>query len=213
MLEAYLITLVGVIAAQASPGPNLIAVASAALGQGRRAGVFVTLGVSTGMLFWAVAVAYGLGIVFTAYPVSLVLLKLIGGAYLVWLASRALRSAIKGGNASTFSADSYQKSNLENWKQGLLVVVTNPKAALMWSAVGTFLHGASLETWQVALFGPVGGTSGFLIYASYATLFSTGLANRFYKRFTRWIEAALAASFGGIGGKLIVDGAIELRGS
>lgn len=52
MLEVFLITLIGVAAAQAAPGPNLIAVASAALGQGRCAALFVTVGVSTGMLFW-----------------------------------------------------------------------------------------------------------------------------------------------------------------
>jgi len=40
--------------------PNLLAVASTALGQGRKAALQVTLGKSTGMLVWAVAVAFGL---------------------------------------------------------------------------------------------------------------------------------------------------------
>ena len=44
MIEAYLLTLIGVVGAQAAPGPNLMAVASAALGQGRKAALLVTLG-------------------------------------------------------------------------------------------------------------------------------------------------------------------------
>ncbi len=212
MFEAYLITLLGVMAAQASPGPNLFAVASAALGQGRIPGLFVTLGVSTGMLIWAVAVAYGLGIVFAVYPVSLILLKLVGGAYLLWLASRDLRSVTRSGGSSSIGADNSQRSNIENWKRGVFVVLTNPKAALMWSAVATILHSTALETWQVALFGSVAATSGFLIYGTYAILFSTGTAGKFYKRFTRLFEAAFSALFGALGGKLVLDGVRELRG-
>lgn len=211
MLEAYLITLIGVAAAQASPGPNLFAVASAALGQGRTSALFVTLGVSTGMLIWAVAIAFGLGSLFTAYPLSLILLKFIGGGYLLWLASRALHSALIG-NTSSIAMDDSPRSRVANWKRGVFVVLTNPKAALMWSAVGTVLFGANLETWQVALFGPIGATSGFLIYGSYAFLFSAGSAGIFYKRFSRWIEAVFAASFGSLGGRLVIDGVREMRG-
>ena len=93
MIETYLITLLGVVAAQASPGPNLMAVASTAIGQGRRSALLATLGISTGMLIWALAVSYGLGTLFTTYPLSLIALKLIGGSYLLWLAFRALKSA------------------------------------------------------------------------------------------------------------------------
>lgn len=211
MLEAYLITLAGVVAAQASPGPNLFAVASAALGQGRTAGLFVTLGVSTGMLIWAVAIAFGLGALFTTYPLSLTVLKFLGGAYLLWLASRAVRSACRD-EPSSISDSGYRRTRVENWKRGVLVVLTNPKAALMWSAVGTVLFAANLETWQVALFGPVGAISGFIIYGSYALLFSTTSSSKVYKRFARWIEAAFGASFGALGSKLVIDGARELKG-
>lgn len=210
MFEVYLLTLIGVISAQASPGPNLIAVASAALGQGRTAALYVTLGVSTGMLIWAVAIAYGLGTLFIVYPVLLLLLKFVGGSYLLWLSWRALRSALTG-QTSTINADSTTNSAFKNWKRGILVVLTNPKAALMWSAVGAVLFGANLDTWQVVLFGPVGATTGFIVYGSYAILFSTAFSFRFYKRFTRWIDSVFAASFGALGGKLIVDGIKELR--
>ncbi|MFK8083897.1 MAG: LysE family translocator [Granulosicoccus sp.] len=94
MIEAYVYTLLGVAAAQASPGPNLMAVASAGIGQGRRPALLVTLGISTGMLIWAVAVSFGLDTLFTTYPLSLIALKIIGGSYLLWLAFRALKSSL-----------------------------------------------------------------------------------------------------------------------
>lgn len=210
MLDAFLLTLIGVAAAQAAPGPNLIAVASAALGQGRRAGLLVTLGVSSGMLIWAVAVAFGLGVLFTRYPMTLVLLKLVGGTYLLWLAFRAFRSAWSGGE-STIGADTKVRSNTAYWKRGLFVVLTNPKAALMWSAVATFLYGENLEPWQVVLFGPVGAISGFIIYGTYAVLFSTTSAKAVHSRFSRVIESIFGVAFGAFGGKLVLDGAQSIR--
>lgn len=210
MLEAYLITLLGVAAAQASPGPNLMAVASAGVGQGRRPALLVTLGISTGMLIWAVAVSYGLGTLFTTYPLSLIGLKIIGGSYLLWLAFRAMKSAFVNDPAKIIT-DSQANTSMANWRQGLLVVLTNPKAALMWSAVATFLFGLGLETWQVALFGPVGATSGFLIYGCYAVLFSTGTAIKYYKQFSRWFETVFSAAFAMLGGKLLFDGFRALR--
>lgn len=210
MFEAFFITLLGVAAAQASPGPNLIAVASVAMGQGRRSALLVTLGISTGMLIWAVAVSCGLGVLFTTYPVLLIVLKVVGGSYLLWLAYRALKSAITN-KAATIVSDHQNCSGIASWRYGLFVVLTNPKAALMWSAVAIFLFGSDLTTLQVALFGPVGAFSGFMIYGAYALLFSTKTANSFYVRFSRWFESLFSAAFALLGGKLLFDGVRALR--
>lgn len=210
MLEAYLVTLLGVMAAQASPGPNLIAVASVSLAQGRIPGLFVVAGVSSGMLVWSLATAYGLGTVLAWFPWSLTAMKLVGGTYLLWLAFKGLKAAISNAPGSIAPA-SAERSYTQAWLRGFLVLLTNPKAVLMWAAVATFLFGAGLSAFQVLMFGPIGAISGFLIYGGYALLFSTGMANRAYKRFSRWIEFLFSASFGTLGGKLVLDGLREIK--
>jgi len=210
MFEAYLITLLGVMAAQASPGPNLIVVASVALSQGRKLSLFVVGGVASGMLVWSLATAYGLGTVLEFFPHSLTAMRIIGGSYLVWLAYRGVKSAIANKPGSIKPSEKVL-SALPAWLRGFLVVLTNPKAVLMWAAVATFLFGAGLSAEQVLLFGPLGAVSGFLIYGFYAYLFSTNVAASVYQRFSRWIETAFAVSFGALGGKLIFDGIKELR--
>lgn len=210
MLEAYLAAIVGVALAQASPGPNMLAVAGTALGCGRRAALFAVSGISCAMIVWAVAVAAGLGVVVSVFPSLLTAMKIVGGAYLCWLAVRALLAARRGG-APRVRADATELSAFHAWRRGFLVVLTNPKAALMWTAVGTFLFGAGLDAVEVALFGPVGATTGFLIYGTYALAFSTGVASRAYARFSRAIEAALGIAFGALGGTLLWDGVKELR--
>ena len=210
MIEAYAATLVGVALAQASPGPNMLAVAGAALGSGRRAALWTVGGVACGMLVWAAAVAFGLGAVLALYPTLLTGMKIVGGAYLAWLAFKGLRAAFRGG-APTVRADARARGPLGAWRRGLLVVLTNPKALLMWSAVGTYLFGSGLTAGQVLGFGPVGAVSALLIYGGYGLLFSTGAAAGVYRRFTRPIEAGMGVAFGALGGRLILDGARELR--
>ena len=210
ILETFAVTWIGVVAAQASPGPNLAAVASIALGDGRRPALFAVLGIGIGMLVWAVSAALGLSAILEAFPLSLVLLRLVGGAYLIWLAIKAVRSILKG-KPVTIKADHTALSDWQGFRRGVLVVLTNPKAVLMWAAVATFLFGAGLAPVQVVAFGPLGALSGLVIYGFYAWLFSTQAAVKSYARASRGIETIFAGAFATLGGRLIFDGLRELR--
>lgn len=210
MLETFFVTWLGVLAAQASPGPNLIAVAGVALAEGRKRALFVVLGISSGMLIWSAATAMGLATLLEAFPLSLVLLRFLGGGYLLWLALKAARAAWVG-NTVLINPSTATLRPFTAWRYGLFVVLTNPKAAMMWAAVATFLFGAGLSSFQVLMFAPVGALSGFCIYGLYAVLFSSSFISRGYAKAARWIEAAFAAAFGALGGKLILDGINEIR--
>ncbi|MFN0263100.1 LysE family translocator [Tepidamorphus sp. 3E244] len=210
MFEAFLAAWLGTVAAQAAPGPNLVAVAAAGLGQGRRAALFVVLGVASGVLVWVTAVAFGLGALISAFPGLLVAMKLLGGGYLLFLSIKALRAAVRGGQG-TLKAQSGQMSDIGAWRRGALVVLTNPKAALMWAAVAAFLFGHGLDPLQVLAFAPVGSLSALAVYGAYALLFSSGLATRAYARAARWFEALFGAVFGALGATLLADGVRSLR--
>ncbi|HEY8574802.1 MAG TPA: LysE family translocator [Devosia sp.] len=210
MLEAFLAAWVGCILAQASPGPNMMATASAALGQGRRTALLVVLGISTGSLLWAAGVSLGLGALFAAFPLLLILLKFVGGLYLLWIAVRSLRS-ILANNELSVAARQQPLGDFAAWRYGLFVVMTNPKAALMWSAVATFLFGAGLGRLEVVAFGPLVALSAFTIYGFYGLLFSTGVAMRAYGRFWRAIEGAFGLAFGALGMTLLAWGVRDLR--
>lgn len=210
MLEAYLIVLIGVCAAQAAPGPNLMAVAGAGLGQSRRAALFVVSGVASGVLIWAGAVAYGLGELFRALPVALTVLKFVGGLYLLFLGAKALMAVVRG-NSTTIKASPVTLTDFGAWRRGFIVVMTNPKAALMWSAVATFLFGVGLSRVQVLAFGPIAALSALAIYGAYGFLFSTNAVANIYSRFTRAIEAVLGVTFGALGMVLVDAGIRDLR--
>ena len=61
---------------------------------GRKAGMFVVLGLATGILGHTMAVAIGLAAVFAASPMAFTALKLAGAAYLLYLAWQILRAPV-----------------------------------------------------------------------------------------------------------------------
>ncbi|MEP0963822.1 MAG: LysE family translocator [Roseobacter sp.] len=206
MIPIFAVTWLGVIAAQISPGPNLAAVASMSLAHGRRPSMFVVLGISTGMLVWSVATTLGLGTLLETYPSFLKILKLIGGSYLLFLGLKAARSLLAGRTNATFSPDANLPTDRKALQRGLFVVLTNPKAALMWAAVASFLFGQGMSAWHVLVFGPMGALSGLVIYGAYAVLFSTDVATRGYASFSLLVEGVFATAFGGMGASLLWSG-------
>lgn len=204
-------TWLGVLAAQISPGPNLAAVASVGLAQGRRPALFVVTGISSGMLIWSMATALGLGALIEAFPLSLLVLKFIGGGYLLFLGIKAARATFSNSGKTSFTPNTRPITDSEAWRRGILVLLTNPKAALMWAAVASFLFGQGLSALHVLAFGPMGALSGLVIYGTYAILFSTRTAMRGYARFSQWFEGIFAAAFGLMGASLLWAGIREAR--
>ena len=84
-----------------SPGPDNVFVLLHSAVHGRKAGLLVVLGLCTGLLFHTAAVALGLAAVFATSALAFTALKLLGAAYLVWLAwgacARLLPTAARPG--------------------------------------------------------------------------------------------------------------------
>lgn len=202
--------LIGVILAQIAPGPNMMAVASASFGGGRRAGLATAGGIAGGVLVWSGMFAFGAGALILKFPQVAVALKLVGGAYLVFLAIRAIRSAASPQPTRTVQS-AKTRSLWVSFATGLGVVLTNPKAALMWIAVALFAATSNISSLGFVGVGLFAACSAFGVYGGYALLFSTGVALRAYARFFRWIEALFGAVFGAIGAKFFADGVADLR--
>lgn len=209
MLELFPI-FIGIILAQIAPGPNLMAVSSFAVKNSRKAGVLVASGVALGMFIWAILFSFGMAAFLSAFPQALTYIKLIGGSYLLYMAFMAIKSSLKP-SINFAKATPSQTTNKQAFLTGLLVVLTNPKTALLWVAIATFLTGFHLSSIQFLVFGLAVSLSAFCVYGSYAYLFSTGLAVRGYNKFFKIIEAAFGTIFGALGAKLILDGLAEIK--
>lgn len=209
-METLIIAVVGSLLSMMAPGPNLAAVASTALGSGRIEAMAVAGGVSVGTMIWVLFAAFGFGALLSVQPALLALMKILGGAYLIWIALRVLIGLAK----STPAPVNCRKAQGSVWRSfafGIAVVGTNPKALLLWASISTLLFSAGHSAWTVALFAPAAGALSFINYSAYAWLFSSRTVQRTVGLSSKWLDAVFAGCFGWFGGKLIMDGLREVR--
>jgi threonine/homoserine/homoserine lactone efflux protein len=76
-----------------TPGPNMALVIRTSLDSGPSGGLLATLGVVSGLAMWALAAALGVAAVLQTVPHAFTVLQAVGGAWLVFLGLRALRSS------------------------------------------------------------------------------------------------------------------------
>lgn len=209
MLQTYLITWAGLFLAQLAPGPNLLAVTGAALGQGRRAALFTALGVATSVFAWVTILTFGFAGLLVLYPQLLTAMEIVGGLYLLYVGAKSIAGALRGGDFLV-DARAAALSAAAAWRRGFLVNMTNPKSALVWSAITSFLYSSGLSVAGVLGFAVVGFVSSLAVYGGYGVLFSSGLARRAYARFAPVFQGLFGLAFCSLGAVLLWDGVSDI---
>ncbi|HBF32635.1 LysE family translocator [Rhizobium sp.] len=199
-LSAYFVYLVAVL----SPGPANMAIMSTAMSQGRRAALIIALGIFAGSFTWAMAASFGLAALLRHYGEALNLLKILGGVYLLYLAYKAGRSALRKDQPIVEQAPQIKRRPPGAiFLRGYLIHLTNPKSIFGWLAIISLGLPADASTGSVVFV--VGGCliTGFSVFCGYALLFSTARALRIYKASRRYIDGALALLFGVASAKML----------
>jgi len=120
------------------PGLDTALVLRTALVQGRRHAFATALGINTGALIWGAAAAAGISALLTASTIAYLIVRLAGAAYLVWLGSRFLQSALIGRAHHDESRSSRDTGSTSVWRcgqRGLLTNLLNPKIGAFYVAV------------------------------------------------------------------------------
>lgn len=200
LLMVYLAYLVATI----TPGPSNIAILGVAMAQGRTAGMAMAAGVVLGSITWAWLAATGLSTLLASYAQALFVIKILGGAYLIYLAYRSARSALTPSKADII-AETATTTHWVLFRRGMLLHLTNPKAILAWMAIMSLGLGSGGTASVLGLI--VGGCAilGVLVFFSYALIFSTAPIVARYQRARRFIEAGMAVFFGVAGLRLLMS--------
>lgn len=183
------------------PGPDFVAVVRSSLTRGTRAGLLTTIGVSTGLGLYATLSLLGLSAVLVQYQWLTWVVRVLGGAYLIYLGIRLLRArpspvdadATRGpvrGNALVF---------------GFLVTLTNPKAIVLFASVFATAVTASTPGWLMILMIGIVVASSLAWYSIVSLFMSSAPVMRRFQNARHWIERVAGVSFVLIGGRIIAD--------
>jgi threonine/homoserine/homoserine lactone efflux protein len=115
------------------PGPSVLFVVGRALASGRRVAVLTVIGNSLGEYVQVIAVAIGIGALAEQSVAAFTIIKLAGGAYLLYLGVRTFRErkSLAAALAAPAPARSDRRAFLEGWTVG----ATNPKTVVFLAAI------------------------------------------------------------------------------
>ena len=131
-IENYYGFIVAGIILNLTPGADTMYILVRSIAQGRKAGFYSVLGISTGGLIHTILASLGLSILLAKSATAFAVVKYAGVAYLVYLGIKML---IDRNNAFNGDARVVEQIDLKKiYRQGVVTNVLNPKVALFFLA-------------------------------------------------------------------------------
>lgn len=201
--STFALILAAAFVSTASPGPATLMISGTSMQQGRLFGLATASGVLTGSLIWSAAAAMGMGALMLRHVWLFELMRYAGAAYLLFLAWRSARAAMRPVTGQTPPAP--VGSAAKAYLRGLALHLTNPKAILFFGSL--YAIGLPSDTTGAGLIAVIAaiGLQSFVIFHGYALLFSTPAIARGYARMRRGFEATFAVLFGYAGLKVLLS--------
>ena len=126
-MDTQLIAFLGVsLLLSVTPGPDMAVVTKNALAHGRRGVLLTTTGIALALSIWVTATAVGLSAVLRASGELLMVLKLVGAAYLAYLGVRTLLDS-RHRPTDLLAGSPAPAPGRAVFRQGFLSAISNPK--------------------------------------------------------------------------------------
>lgn len=186
----------------ATPGPDMLLIASRSVSQGRAAGFLTYGGIALGTFCHALAAALGLSQLFVTVPIAYEIVRWAGCVYLLYLAYKTVRSKV-----SPHAPDAALKrlSGRRIFGEGLMTNLLNPKMALFVLALfPQFVHPESGSmVLQMLLLATILNAIGFLVNGA-VILAGSHIRTRLsgLRRFPKLPQYLLASVFTGLACRL-----------
>lgn len=189
----------------ATPGPDMLLIASRSASQGKSAGFLTYAGIAAGCYCHALLVAFGLAQLFLLVPAAFDIVRFAGAAYLLYLAWQTLRPKE---TASDTPAEAPRRRKRRIFSEGLLTNLLNPKMALFMLALfPQFLNPeAGSVMMQTLVLVTILNLVGLLVNG--IVIVASGSLHKRLARsgnFGRWPQYMLASVFAGLAVRLAVS--------
>lgn len=132
-ISALLTLFIGMFIAAAIPGPGVLVVVARSLSQGFNAGAFTALGVIGGDFILILCAVLGLSSLSVLLGGFFIVIKYLGGAYLIWLGYNLIRSGLdrQKKEVEAIALESHSASFIA----GFITTISNPKAIFFYASL------------------------------------------------------------------------------
>ena len=185
-----------------TPGPDTAYILARTVSQGREAGIASALGICAGSIVHTCAAALGLSAILVSSATAFGLIKLLGGAYLIFLGAEMIIGRSKPSDRPLH----FQRStNAAAFRQGALTNILNPKVALFFLAfLPQFIDAASATKVVAFLILGLSFVTTGTIWCLVLVWFASALSKRFQTNamIGRWVSGTAGALFIFLGNRL-----------
>jgi RhtB (resistance to homoserine/threonine) family protein len=178
-----------------TPGPDTVYILGRSVAQGREAGIASALGICVGSIFHTCAAALGLSAILATSALAFGAVKLLGGAYLIFLGTKMILDRRKH---LSLPSNFRRRTTTAAFRQGIFTNILNPKVALFFLAfLPQFIDPASnIKVLAFLILGftfVTTGTIWCLVLAWFASAFSERL--RTNEAIAQWLNRTAGALF------------------
>lgn len=187
-----------------SPGPSFVLVARTSVANSRTDGLATAIGMGIGGTLFAIMALLGLQVVLLSVPILYMVLKILGGAYLVYLAVVIWRGSKQSIDINGSSCEKPRKV-YESFRIGLITQLSNPKTAIFYGSVFAALLPSDLSTSTVLVL----ASTIFILeagwYSVVALVLSSKTPKKVYLNLKIYFDRVASVIIGGLGLKLIFE--------
>jgi threonine/homoserine/homoserine lactone efflux protein len=186
-----------------SPGPDNLFVITLSAMRGVKSGLWLVLGLCSGLVLHTLAVAFGVAALLAATPWAFNALKTVGGLYLLYLAWGAWGAPAQ--MAANTATPALQP--LQAWRRGVFMNVSNPKVVVFFLALfPQFIDNkAGNPIGQTLLLGGLFIATSWLTFSGFALLAgSLGQALQKSAKTQIWLNRCAALVFVALAIKLLL---------
>jgi threonine/homoserine/homoserine lactone efflux protein len=184
------------------PGPSFVLVARNSISLSRSDGLATALGMGVGGIFFGSIALAGLYTLLVAVEWLYITLKIAGGLYLLYMASKIWRGAAHPISVDDTHTTQSRSANRSFWI-GLTTQLSNPKTAIWYGSIFAALLPQHPPLWCYVVLPPLVFSIEAGWYTVVALCFSSRRPRELYLHAKRWVDRIAAAAIAALGLRLI----------
>ncbi|MPW16848.1 LysE family translocator [Paraburkholderia sp. CNPSo 3157] len=184
------------------PGPSFVLVARNSISLSRSDGLSTALGMGVGGIFFGGVALAGLYTLLVAVEWLYIALKVAGGLYLIYIASKIWRGAAQPIAMDSADAALGRRAKKSFWI-GLTTQLSNPKTAIWYGSIFAALLPQHPPVWCYFVLPPLVFAVEAGWYTVVALCFSSRHPREVYLRAKKWIDRIAASAIAALGLRLI----------
>ena len=134
-----------------APGPDILYLLTKSLSDGAKSGIILACGLVSGIVFHTTLVMVGVAALIKSSATAMLLLKIFGAAYLLFLAFGAFKSA-RAGRKISLTRSGAKVAAKALYKRGVLMNVLNPKVLLFFASLTILFLGVVFAAQALIIF-------------------------------------------------------------